>query len=472
MNYLQKTVGAIILALAPGVMWAQCGTFDESPRGSDGLDALSVYRQAMKMEDWQLAYEQWQIAYDIAPAADGTRDVIFMDGAQLYVKRYQEETDPEKKKSYAQKALNLYDQCVACYEAGKIRPDNCTEDACIQKQVGIVLGRKAYDMFYSLASPYSEVLATLQRSLELSGNNAEYVIIAPFATVLTYQFSHDKVDAMTARKNILDLQAMIDYNLQHNKTYAQYYQQGKEYADAQFAKIEGAVFDWKYFKGKFQAEYNADPDNYDNIKAMIARLKSQDTPENDEFLMMLEEKWAVYAEKENARIQAELEQKYPNLAAKRLFDEGNYEESITKYKEAINSSESDEDKSSYWFAIASIEFRKLGRYGTARESAQKAARLRPNWGRPFMLIGDMYGATAGKCGDAWQQSLAILAAIEKYKYAKSVDSEVAKEAQGRINTYWESRPSQDLGFMQNIREGDKVKVDCWIGETVTVDYKK
>src|SRR5690606_34663820 len=163
----------------------------------------------------------------------------------------------------------------------------------------------------------------------------------------------------------------------------QYYQQGKEYADAQFAKIEGAVFDWKYFKEKFQAEYNADPDNYDNIKAMIARLKSQDTPENDEFLLMLEEKWAVYAEKENARIQAELEQKYPNLAAKRLFDEGKYEESIAKYKEAVNNSESDEDKSSYWFAIASIEFRKLGRYGTARESAQKAARLRPNWGRPF-----------------------------------------------------------------------------------------
>jgi tetratricopeptide (TPR) repeat protein len=160
------------------------------------------------------------------------------------------------------------------------------------------------------------------------------------------------------------------------------------------------------------------------------------------------------------------------LAAKRLFDEGKYEEAIDKYMEAIEQSDSNDDKASYWFSIASIQFRKLGRYATARESAQKATKYRSNWGRPYMLIGDMYGTTARNCGDAWQQSLAILAAIEKYRYAKSIDSEVADEAQGRINTYWGSRPSQDLGFMQGVKDGDKVRVDCWIGEIVTMDYKK
>lgn len=472
MNYTKTIIWGFLVFMLPMVASAQCGTFNESPRGSDGLDAYSVYRQAIKMEDWPLAFDQWQVAYDIAPAYDGTRDVIFMDGAMLYVRKHGEATDPEMKKQYTQKVLALYDQCVSCYEQNKIKVENCTDQACIDAQIGIVLGRKAFDMFYSLSSPYGDVLSILQRSLELAGNKSEYIILAPFATVLTYQFSHDKVDIPTARKNILDLLAMADYNIEHNKAYAQYYQQGKEYAQSQFAKIEGVIFDWQYFKEKFQPMYEADPDNFDNIKMMIAKLKGQDCPADDEFLVMLEDKWAVYAEKENARIQAELEAKYPNLAAKRLFDEGKYDEAIDKYMEAIDQAESDEDKGGYWFAIASIQFRKQGKYVTARESALKAAKLKKGWGRPYMLIGDMYGATARNCGDAWQQSLAILAAIEKYRYARSIDSEVADEAQGRINTYMGSRPSQDLGFMQGVKDGDKVKVECWIGEIVTMDYKK
>ena len=89
-----------------------------------------------------------------------------------------------------------------------------------------------------------------------------------------------------------------------------------------------------------------------------------------------------------------------------------------------------------------------------------------------MLIGDMYGSSARSCGDSWNQRLAILAAMEKYRYAKSIDSEVADDANSRLSKYAASMPSIEDGFQRGIKEGQTVTVGCWIGESVKVRYKK
>ena len=121
--------------------------------------------------------------------------------------------------------------------------------------------------------------------------------------------------------------------------------------------------------------------------------------------------------------------------------------------------------------MASIQFRKLSQYSDARRSALKAAELREGWGRPYLLIGDMYAKSSRKCGDDWNQRLAVLAAIEKYRYAKNVDSSVTDEANNKIGIYSKSKPTQDMGFMRGKKEGDALTVSCWIGETVRLDYQ-
>jgi hypothetical protein len=88
-----------------------------------------------------------------------------------------------------------------------------------------------------------------------------------------------------------------------------------------------------------------------------------------------------------------------------------------------------------------------------------------------MLIGDMYGSSARTCGDNWNQRLAIIAAIDKYKYARNIDSEVAAEANERISKYKTSLPEIADGHMRGVKEGAKEKVGCWIGETVTVVFQ-
>ena len=65
----------------------------------------------------------------------------------------------------------------------------------------------------------------------------------------------------------------------------------------------------------------------------------------------------------------------------------------------------------------------------------------------------------------------VLAAIDKYAYAKSIDSEVAEDANSKIARYSAYKPEKQDGFMRGVSEGSSITVNCWIGETVRVRFK-
>jgi hypothetical protein len=175
----------------------------------------------------------------------------------------------------------------------------------------------------------------------------------------------------------------------------------------------------------------------------------------------------------HAERQAEFEANNPGVMAKKMYDSGDYSGAIAKYREAISGEMNPSQKAGYHFTLASILFRKMNKYGEARSEALKAAELRPEWGRPYVLLGDMYSTSARNCGDSWNQSLAVLAAIEKWSYAKNkeLDPETLANVNKKIGTYQKSKPAKEDGFMQGIKPGSKQTVGCWIGETVTVSYR-
>ena len=358
-----------------------CVTFDESPRGEEALDAYSIYTQAMKTKEWNLALEQWRISYEIAPAADGKRDHNYTKGVEILVNQFEQETDDAKKKEILAEIERLYDEAFECYRAGKIEVPGCKGEHCVDMRIGHLKGEYAYHMYYKLRTPYSKNLKMVNESLEMSGDKALYTIFVPAADVVVYQFDKDKITAEEARAMYAKLEAVYDANIETSQ-YKEYYQQGWDYAKSKFGAIAGRIFDCEYFKNEFKPQYEANPEDPELLKTIIARLKAQDCDPNDPFLVEVDTKWKKYAEVENARLRAEFEAKNPSVAAKRLYDEGNYGEAIAKYDEAIAQEEDAEKKASYLFSKASIQFRKLKQYSTARATARESAKLPPNWGRP------------------------------------------------------------------------------------------
>ncbi len=88
---------------------------------------------------------------------------------------------------------------------------------------------------------------------------------------------------------------------------------------------------------------------------------------------------------------------------------------------------------------------------------------------PYLLIGDMYAATATSCGDnELTTRVAYWAAADKYNKAKAIDNSIEEEANQRINRVRSRFPDKNTVFFYGLQQGQSYTVGCWINETTTV----
>lgn len=469
-NRILSGLLSFILIIAINNIQAQCDNWIGKPFQADAEAAHSIYRQALKANDFATAFENWKTAFKLAPAADGKRDYHFTDGVTLYKQMLAGVTDEKTKEEYKAQIIKLYDQAIACYQSKSIATKGGTDEE-LNTKIGYLYGRKAYDMYYVVNAPYADNIAALDLCLKYAGDKAEYIVMDPYANIMVWEF---KQKTMTKEKVIevyKKLTQVAEYNIANNEKLSEGYQQAQAAMDAKIGEIEKEVFDCQYFKEKLIPEYEENKEDAATLKRVLVTLKAQGCLADDPVVLKLDEEWKKYASAENARLQAEFEANNPAAAAKAAYEAGKYQEAISKYRQAIAEETDNVKKATYLFGIASIEFRKLSLYSQARSTAYAAAKLNPGWGRPYMLIGDMYGKTARSCGDSWNQRLAILAAMDKYSQAKSIDGSLAGEANDRLSNYYGSLPAKSEGFMRGVSEGQSASVGCWIGETVRLRFK-
>jgi len=460
----------LFITVTFNVINSQCETWVGKKFEEDAKNAHSIYRQSMKIKDFTLAFEYWEQVYKMAPAADGNRDVQYWDGIELYKWRLENETDETKRKEIVVKILDLFDAMADCYLNKKISLKNCESDSCYIEKAGYVLGRKAYEMYHTYKFPNAEIYEVLKKSIDMGGNKEEYIVLNPLGMVMADLYQKGEIKSEEARQYIEKAQLIAEYNVKHNKKYSEYWKQALERMDYDLIDVEQDVLDCEFFVKKFKPLFEENKENSEVLKYIIVTLKRQNCPDDDEFLMKVDEAWKIYAQEYNQALQDSLEKANPALAANRLANDGKFTQAAAKYQEAINQETDPEKKANYLYALSAIQFAYLNQYSTARTNAQKAADLKPNWGKPYILIGDMYSKTAKSCGDDWNQRVAILAALDKYYYAKSIDPNSVGQANNRINKFEGSKPKKDEGFMRKLSEGTVVNTGCWIGENVRLRY--
>ncbi len=463
---LMKTMIPKILIIALAVVGitynihSQCATWINSPQKDAIEEAHVLYRQFIKSEEYDKAFDYWKKAYEAAPAADGRRSSHFSDGRKIYFHKLKSAANDAQKNELIGHILRLYEEQMKCY------PD----------EKPLATGLRVYDMFYMLNMPYPDTKKACEEAVAFAGNNTNYVVFMPYAQIAVYQYRNKLMDAEEARNIYLKMNEIADYNIANNKTFSAYYQQAKDAMNGTFAQIENEIFDCEYFKKKFEPEYRAKSDDTELLKFIYNRLIQQGCSESDAFVLELKNRYEEVVAAENAAKLAEYYAANPGDHGIALFREGKHNQALRKFDEGIEKERAganDSEKlANYHFYMASIQFRQLDRYSAARENARTAARYKPNWGQPYMLIGDMYAATSSSCGsDAFERQLAIIAAIDKYSYARSIDSDVASEASSKIGRYSAFLPEKEEAFMRKINEGDAMTVPCWIGETVRVRFR-
>lgn len=130
-------------------------------------------------------------------------------------------------------------------------------------------------------------LEAIKNAVKFGGVNNEYIIFDPAASIAVFQYKNNGMPKNDVIELYNQLNEIADYNINNNASLSDYYSQAKENMNGTFAKIEDEIFDYTFFKEKFQPEYESDSDNPDVLKKIIRKLKEKNCPADDPFWFKL-----------------------------------------------------------------------------------------------------------------------------------------------------------------------------------------
>ncbi len=410
----------------------------------------SLYREFYKQDNYTDAIKHWRYIFTNAP---GLSKNTFTNG----VKMYQELADAAKADTTMQQAL--VDTLLAIYR----KRIEC------HGEKGKVLGYMAYDMYKYRSKRYHAVYNAFKAAFDEDGQEAGYWLAYPFFQYNVLLYNQDKLS---------DEQILAAYDRLMG------------YADANMEKAEAAgdTKEMEAWGGTKQKIEEILPRDLLTCSNLVARLE-RDSAEIFSDLTQLKKAYnniklagadstgerctsqpvfkevvlrIVELEPDNATLLTE--------AGEVFWERGNRDRALAMWDKAIAVEDEDDKKAELAMTIARV-FQREKRYNDARRYARQASESRPDWGAPYILIGDLYASSGSICPGI-DGEIAALPAIDKYARAKAVDPSMADEAQARINKYSVYMPTKTYLFERNLQEGSSYTFKCWIGETTTLRGKK
>jgi hypothetical protein len=424
-----------------------CPTFSDAPNPDKALEEFVLYRDFMKANDWNNAFKKWEYVYKNAPAADGKRTTVFTDGMKFY--EYFMTQDTTKKEEYIAKIFQLYDEMEKCYSEG-----------------GLVTGLKAFDYFFKYPDRISkeEQYALFKKSIEMDGGQPRYFILNPLTSLLVDLTLEEKIPVAEAQQYTKMIRDAIAKGLAECQgSECDNWNIINEYAPARLEAFESIedFYDCAYYKSKYYPDFEADPKNCELIINVYSRLRWGKCPADDPQLAALD---AAY--NENCRTAS-------GPSCNDLLREGKYRDAVKCLEDALPNISDNKGKAQYNYLIAQIYFAYLKNFSRARQYALEAARQRPGWGDPYILIGTMYASSGPLCGPGrgWDSQVVVWPAIDMWNKAKSVDPSVSSQANKLINQYTQYMPTAEDIFQRLKKVGDSYFVPCWIQESTIIRAK-
>jgi tetratricopeptide (TPR) repeat protein len=152
-----------------------------------------------------------------------------------------------------------------------------------------------------------------------------------------------------------------------------------------------------------------------------------------------------------------------------LFINRNDFEKATSYlEEAVQSESTNAETRAEWYYELAVVSNATKDYCKAIEYAREAIKLKSDYGKAYLLLGDVFVASRFNLGDDFQQRTAFWAAADKYRKASSADPSLAKEASERLADYAGQYPNKEDVFFHDIKNGDSYLVGGCINENTTV----
>lgn len=322
---------------------------------------------------------------------------------------------------------------------------------------GYVRGRQGVDLYRLRTSDYDQAYEYFKESVELEETKSVGPVLIYYFRTTIKMATSGKLDSTAIVENFDQISNIIDKNI-------------KKYTDKGNVK---KVTEWENVKGNIDMTFEPFAKCEDLVK--IYTVKFNESPHDVELLKkvteLLDKKKCNATELFfNASVNLYEQEPTPESAfmiGKMYINAKDYEKAL-KYLQESTAMENTEKLADVYYYLAFCH-QMRGNKIQARANALKAIDNNPNYGDPYLLIGDLYAASTNECNaDDLEKRAVYWVAVDMYAKAKSVDPSVTDAANSRINEYSKYFPTKEIAFFRDFKDGDTYKVGCWINRQTTV----
>lgn len=409
---------------------------------------LSLMTTSAKAENYKEALTPWNAVYENCPASSRN---IYILGPRIFKSLYASETDAAKKKQYLDKTMEIYDTRLKYYSDDK---------------KGTVLAYKAYDYMELMGDKadskivyqwLGEALKEMKSEMEPKDAYSYYMVASLTQFLADPSKKNQYISDYFTVAGYVD-EAISKANAANDKANADYLGLVKEGIVKAF--VSSGAGDCKTLTDYYADKVEPNKADKAFLNEVINALGSVGCSESDLYFTASE-----YLYKLEPSAGAAI-----GLANKSLRDK-DYDTAIKYYHEGAQL-ETDKNKASdYMMQLAGI-FSNQRNFAKSRQAAYDALEFNPNNGEAYILIAQLYAASAQNIfPETEKRGLVFCAAVDKLQKARSVDPSVSGKANGLINTYSGYFMDTETAFMMGIKAGESVFVPGWIGESTTVRLK-
>lgn len=391
----------------------------------------------------------WRNVYNNCPSL---RQNTYLDGVTIMTYAFiRPEKNAEIKDKYVDTLIMIYDKRAEYFPNSKNG-----------SQIGNIMGRKGIDIFTWAPHRYEEAYNALKQAIDLDGNNSNYAFINTYFTTVITMVKNGKLEESAILDEYDRLSGIVDHNIKVNTEMANEkvltnFNETKANLDLAvqpYANCEDLV---RIYQPKFEANPN-DVELLTKIAQVLEKRKCDDT----ELYLAV----AVNLHKVNPSPESAY------LIGKKYLAEKDYNQATTYLLQSTKSSNTDWAHQSYIYLAQIMNMNK--NYEQGRTYARKAYELDKTNGEPFIIIGQLYAASASNCGNGdFETKTAFWAAVDQFEKAKSVDPSLTSKANELINAYEHYFPTIESIFFNGFEEGQEFILDkCWINEKTKVRAAK
>ncbi|MFH0761296.1 MAG: tetratricopeptide repeat protein [Bacteroidota bacterium] len=405
---------------------------------------LSLYNEFYKQNNYTDAMPWWLKSIDICPKASKN---LYIHGEKMFTEKIKSETDPKKQSVLLDSLLWVLDKRIEYFGDDIKRP------------TGEIIGMKGIAIQQFRKEDYAKSYELLKESIKLMGSKSSAAVLLTCMQASRQLFLDGAINEETVLSDYETAMDIVDANLKLTPD-DENFKQTKTAIESFFtssgaANCEALV---KLYTGKFEAL----KDDAEWLKKVTRQLRKAGCTDTDIFTQASEALFTLEPSADAAH----------NIAYIFMRRE-DFVKAAEYLEQAVSLGKESEELADMYYELASINFSHFKNYQKAKTLLDKAMDARPNWGKPYLLLGQVFiGARDQMFTEDWDKKTVFWVAVDKFIKAKSIDPEITDEANTYINDYSKYFPNTEEVFFHTLRDGDTYLVKGWINETTRVRSSK